>query len=158
MSSSSKTLSKNLAKQLARDYTQFKFIAGQTAVYSASDNSITFLESANEKDDWTLLHELAHGVLAHNTYSTDFELLKLESQAWQKAVEIGKNYGVNIDEEHIQMCLDTYRDWLHRRSACPTCSLRSPQINSSTYRCLNCKTEWQVKSDRFVRPYRLKSL
>lgn len=158
MSISSKTASKDLATKLANDYKQFKFIAGKTAMYSASDNTITYRKNGSKKDDWTLLHELAHGVLNHNSYSTDFELLKLESQAWHKAKEIGKKYDIKISEDHIQNCLDTYRDWLHRRSACPTCNLRSVQINPTTYKCLNCKTEWKVKSDRFVRPYRLKSL
>jgi hypothetical protein len=157
MNSSSKIKKVSLASQLAKDFGQFNFISGKTAMWSPKDNSITYVTKSTKKSDWTLLHELAHGLLGHNTYSTDFELLKMESQAWQKAKEIGKKYKVVIDDEHIQNCLDTYRDWLHRRSTCPTCGLRSPQINSSTYHCINCKTQWKVTADRFVRPYRLKT-
>ncbi len=152
-----KTNQASLADKLAKDFKQFRFAPGKTAVWSPGDGSITYRNKSSTKDDWTLLHELAHGLLGHNTYSTDFELLKMESQAWHQAKIIGKKYSVEIDEEHIQNCLDTYRDWLHRRSTCPTCGLRSPQISPSAYHCINCKTEWKVTADRFVRPYRLKT-
>lgn len=157
MSSSSRTKQASLASRLAKDFSQFDFKSGETSMWSPKDNFITFSVKNSKKNDWTLLHELSHALLEHNTYSTDFELLKMESQAWHKAKELGKKYGIKIDDEHIQSCLDTYRDWLHRRSTCPTCDLRSPQINSFTYRCINCKTEWKVTADRFVRPYRLKN-
>ncbi len=105
-------------------------------------------------DEWSILHELAHAKLNHNNYYSDFELVKLELDAWQEAKEIAKNYGIKIDSEHIEDCLDTYRDWLHQRATCPTCQTVSTQRDPNTYQCFNCRTSWHVSNSRFCRPYR----
>jgi hypothetical protein len=101
-----------------------------------------------------VLHELAHAILDHSDYHGDFELLKLESDAWELAAKIGQSYNILIDDEHIQNCLDTYRDWLHRRSACPSCGTHVLQQDSAQYHCFNCNTSWHVSSGKFVRAYR----
>lgn len=104
---------------------------------------------------WSLLHEVSHALLDHNNYRSDFELLKLEVAAWQKAKQLAPRYGFEIDEDHIQDCLDTYRDWLYSRSICPTCTTKSLQRdNSNEYECFNCHTSWKVSDSRFCRPYR----
>lgn len=154
MSTSSKT-SEQLIKQVASDYPQFKFKAGRQEHWSPHTNTITYEPDAPHLK-YGLLHELAHALLGHDSYHSDFELLKLESQAWQKAAKIGQKYGVKIDDEHIQNCLDTYRDWLHRRSKCPSCGIHALQQNARSYRCFNCGEVWQVSSGRFARSYRRK--
>lgn len=106
---------------------------------------------------WSLIHEAAHAQLAHTTYKTDFELLLLEVAAWECATQIGKTLDIIVAEEHVQDCLDTYRDWLHRRSTCPTCGSVGLQHSEILYRCHNCNGEWRVTAARFCRPYRLKS-
>jgi hypothetical protein len=63
-------------------------------------------------------------------------------------------YNLNQEDDHVQNCLDTYRDWLHRRSSCPQCGAHVLQRDVSTYQCFNCQTRWHVSSGRFVRPYR----
>jgi hypothetical protein len=103
---------------------------------------------------WSLLHETGHGLLVHADYQSDLELLHMEVAAWEKAKELGQAFGVQIDPNHIEDCLDTYRDWLHRRSTCPTCGSVSLQHNSTEYHCHNCNAMWQVSSSRFCRPYR----
>jgi hypothetical protein len=60
---------------------------------------------------------------------------------------------VIIDEEHIQNCLDTYRDWLHKRSTCPRCDSHGLQT-SEQYKCYNCRAVWRVGNERFCRAYR----
>jgi hypothetical protein len=105
---------------------------------------------------WSILHELGHALLDHQSYENDVNLLQKEAEAWEKAVIVAKSYGMTIDQEHIQNCLDTYRDWLHKRSTCPTCSSHGLQQNKALYRCLNCQGAWKVSSARFCRPYRLK--
>jgi hypothetical protein len=156
-STSSKT-AKAFVAQIAKDYPQFKFEPGEQEHWSPKTNTITYSE-AEELDElrYGLLHELAHAVLEHNTYQSDFELLKLESQAWELATKIGKKYGLKLDQDHIQDCLDTYRDWLHRRSKCPTCGVHVLQKDSQTYKCFNCSTSWKVSHRRFARSYRLKT-
>ena len=140
--------------RVAADYPQFKFKAGSQEHWSPRTKTITYEAVDTDELKFGLLHELAHALLDHNSYKSDFELLKLESQAWHRAAEIGKKYDVKIDEDHIQNCLDTYRDWLHRRSKCPTCGMHVLQKNATTYKCFNCGETWQVSSGRFARSYR----
>jgi hypothetical protein len=148
---SAKTYNK-LLERIAADYPQFKFKSGGQEHWSPKTNTITY--ELAEDGHYGLLHELAHALLGHRNYKNDFELLKLESQAWHKAAEIGQKYGINIDEDHIQNCLDTYRDWLHRRSKCPACGVHAAQIDARTYKCLNCGATWNVSAGRFARSYR----
>jgi predicted RNA-binding Zn-ribbon protein involved in translation (DUF1610 family) len=150
--------SKDFVKQVAKDYPQFKFAPGQQEHWSPKTNTITYSQSEPfEQLRYGLLHELAHALLGHNAYNSDFELLRLESEAWDMAVKIGKKYKVKLDPDHIQDCLDTYRDWLHRRSKCPTCGMHVLQNSNSSYKCFNCGASWQVSGRRFARPYRLKT-
>lgn len=143
--------------RLIKDYPQFKFTPGSQEHWSPRTNTITYCESeAPDELRYGLLHELAHALLGHDTYNSDFELLKLEVQAWDMAVKIGKKYGIKLDNDHIQDCLDTYRDWLHRRSKCPACGMHVLQKDSNSYQCFNCGTAWQVSARRFARAYRRK--
>lgn len=154
MTTSSKTPAKFI-NQVAADYPQFSFIAGASEHWSPKTKTITYEQDKSEEYiKYGVLHELAHAQLDHNNYHSDFELLKLESQAWELAAKIGKNYGVDIDGEHIQNCLDTYRDWLHRRSKCPTCGMHVLQKDIRTYQCFNCGASWNVSAGRFARSYR----
>jgi hypothetical protein len=151
--STSTRIFSGLIKQIQADYPAFRFKPGPQEHWSPKTNTITYEQ--NSKDGpFGLLHELAHALLGHDNYHSDFELLKLESLAWQTAAEIGLKYGVKIDDEHIQNCLDTYRDWLHRRSKCPTCGMHVLQADPRTYKCFNCGASWQVSAGRFARSYR----
>jgi hypothetical protein len=144
---------------LASDYPDFKFRIGAQEHWSPRTNTITYNPAQPLRNlRYGVLHELAHALLKHQNYSGDFELLKLESQAWAKAAEIGRKYGVRISSDHIQNCLDTYRDWLHRRSTCPACGAHALQKDARHYQCFNCRTVWRVSAGRFVRPYRRSAL
>ncbi len=152
-------MSKALIDKLTSDYPQFSFKPGAQEHWSPKTNTITYeAGQKGEQLSYGVLHELAHALLGHNNYHSDFELLKLESLAWQKAAKIGLKYGVKIDDEHIQNCLDTYRDWLHRRSKCPACGVHVMQSNVNTYKCFNCGASWHVSAGRFARSYRKKAL
>ena len=154
MSTLSKT-SKQFITALAKDYPNFGFKAGKQDHWSPKTSTITYRgDEALQKMKFSVLHELAHAILGHKNYHSDFELLKLESEAWKLAAKIGKKYAVKIDEDHIQNCLDTYRDWLHQRSRCPACGMHVLQSDPRHYHCFNCGACWSVTSGRFVRPYR----
>lgn len=103
---------------------------------------------------WSLLHEVGHMLNNHSNYSSDIGLLRLEVAAWSKAQEIGKDYGIIIEEEHIQKCLDSYRDWIYKRSACPVCTQAGLERSHGMYSCINCSAKWKVSPERFCRPYR----
>lgn len=148
---------KNLLKRLSVDYPGIKFQEGESFFWSPKDGTVTYVlhPAQNKIAEWSLLHEVSHGILGHTDYSSDFELVQLEVEAWQHARELANKYDIKIDQDHIEDCLDTYRDWLHRRSTCPNCNSVSTQSDPKTYRCFNCKSTWQVSNSRFCRPYRI---
>lgn len=154
------TLRNNIMEQLlsklAADFPSLTYAPGKQFCWSPETGEIFYNTTATgSRAEWSLLHETGHALLAHKTYSGDFELLKLEICAWDKASDIAKSYGVIIDDEHIQDCLDSYRDWLYSRSICPTCSTKClQQSNYTQYRCFNCHTVWGVSPSRFCRSYR----
>ncbi len=145
-----------LLGKLQKDFSGLVFAPGDVFSWSPTSKTI-FYATADENEPlscWSLLHELAHAALEHTTYSSDLELVRLEAAAWDKALELGKRYGQTIDPDHIQDCLDTYRDWLHHRSACPACTTTSFQVDERKYRCHNCDTTWTVSKTKLCRPYR----
>ena len=147
-----------LLTRLKAAHPKIKFCGGEAFSWSPSTSSVTYKTAGNDQlNQWALLHEVAHAILKHKKYDTDFELLLLEVAAWQKAKELGVQEQIDIDEDHVQDCIDTYRDWLYQRSNCPTCGNTSLQQNAVTYRCFNCDGSWTVTASRFCRPYRLSS-
>lgn len=142
-------------KRLAADYPDFKFKIGKQEHWSPRTKTIIYNPAQPLQElRYGVLHELAHALLDHADYSNDFELLRMEADAWDMAINIGHRYHIEIPHEHTQNCLDTYRDWLHHRSACPNCGMHVLQKDSANYHCFNCQTEWKVTTGRFVRPYR----
>lgn len=155
MNSSAKT-SRDFIARLRHDFPDLNFKRGSQDNWSPRSKTITYKPGSSLRMmQFSVLHELAHAQLGHTNYHNDFELIRLEGAAWDLAAKIGKKYGVKIDDEHIQNCLDTYRDWLHARSTCPTCGVNSLQKDSRSYHCFNCGSDWSVTSGHFVRPYRL---
>src|SRR3972149_3384023 len=149
-------MSKRFIDRLRADYPHFKFKPGKQVHWSPKSNTISYNRRESPRQlKYGVLHELAHALLGHSSYQNDFELLKLEALAWELAAKIGRKYKIVLSNDHIQNCLDTYRDWLHQRSRCPNCGMNSVQKDSFTYRCFNCQAIWQVNSGRFVRPYRM---
>lgn len=141
------------------DYHAITFTSGEAFRWSPSEQTVYYSqkELRHSYGQWTLLHELGHSILGHTTYNSDIELIKMEAEAWEKAKQLSAKYDVTISEDHIQDCLDTYRDWLYQRSLCPSCTTTGPQLDSRTYTCSNCEQTWHVSNARFCRPYRKKA-
>lgn len=140
---------------LSRDFPHLAFVQSTTFSWSSKAQEVFYsIDASDTTAVWSLLHETGHALLQHSTYHLDFELLQIELEAWQKAKELAEKYGCKIDDDHMEDCLDSYRDWLHKRSVCPSCGTQSVQQNPSEYRCFNCSGTWQVASSRFCRPYR----
>lgn len=146
-----------LVKHLVGLLPEITFAAGSSLHWSPEQQTITYREKQSTENRWGLLHEAGHARLGHNQYSSDMELLQLEVAAWEEAEQIASLLNQKIDTEHIQDCLDTYRDWLHKRSTCPRCGIVSFQDTSVSYNCYNCHKSWAVSASRFCRPYRLGS-
>ena len=145
-----------MLEQLQSRYPNLHYVAGTRFCWSPTTHEIMYdLNRDDEAATWSLLHETGHALLDHQSYLADFELVRIEMAAWQKARQIADDIGIVISEEHIQDCLDTYRDWLFKRSICPTCSTRALQQSDYVhYRCFNCHTTWKVTPSRFCRAYR----
>jgi hypothetical protein len=145
-----------ILNQLQARFPELRFCEGDIFVWSPETQEVIYNPKGDERtSSWSLLHETSHALLCHVTYGTDFELLRLEIAAWEKAKEIAKHFEVKINEDYIQDCLDSYRDWIYARSICPNCSTKSVQQNDLRhYRCFNCHEVWQVTPSRFCRAYR----
>lgn len=145
-----------LIDQLKRDFPRVVFEPSTRFVWQAHNRKITYRPEAltSERGVWSLLHELGHARLNHADFDSDIELLQKEADAWQTALELATDYGQEIDDDYIQNCLDSYRDWLHLRSTCPNCFVRCLQTDRHTYSCHNCDASWRVTRHRLCRPYR----
>jgi ribosomal protein S27AE len=137
-------------------FPHLNFAAGRQFSWSPETSQIFYKKNARgRKALWSLLHETGHAALDHRSYQGDFELLQMELAAWEKARQLGQDVGVEISEDHIQDCLETYREWLYKRSICPNCGTKSLQADDySHYNCHNCHSVWRVSASRFHRPYR----
>lgn len=132
-----------LLKQLRTDFPELHF-AASTYYYWSSDENTVYYDESSPGNTPLLLHEASHGILSHSTYTRDIDLIKLEREAWTKAEELGRRYGVPIDAETREDALDSYRDWLHARSLCPHCQHNGIQTDQNTYECVVCSVKWHV--------------
>ena len=141
---------------LQGSYPSITFIASDKFCWSPETREVCYEADATPPTGlWSLLHETGHAILEHTSYSADYELIRLEVAAWEKAKALASDMGVRIDEDHVQDCIDTYRDWLYRRSICPSCNNKSlQQAELSQYQCFNCHATWKVTPSRFCRAYR----
>lgn len=141
---------------LQQIFPELRFRADKQFFWSPESSEIVYDQSAiGSEAEWSLLHETGHALLKHKNYNADIRLLGMEIEAWEKARSLAKHLGKTIDEEHIEDCLDTYRDWLNHRSICPSCGTQCLQQSGKLqYRCFNCHTIWKVSNNRFCRAYR----
>lgn len=146
----------SLIADLQARFPELRFSPGKQFYWSPETGEISYEAKAKgKKAAWSLLHETGHALLEHRSYEADFELLRLEMAAWERARELGKDLGIDISDDHIQNNLDTYRDWLHKRSICPKCGTKCLQQGDFVhYRCFNCHAVWKVSSNLFCRAYR----
>ena len=137
----------SLIARLRADYPQFDFKQAEDFLWSPSEHTV-YYTADDDAGHGFLLHELSHGLLDHADYSHDIELITMERDAWDKALELAEAYTVVIDDDLIQSTLDTYRDWLHARSTCPRCKATGMQIKKHVYACPACRHTWRVNEAR----------
>lgn len=90
-----------------------------------------------------LLHEVGHYLQKDQNYTTDLELLQLESRAWANAKTLCQKFQITWDQTFAEHCLDSYRDWLHNRSLCPNCLINGYSDPSGLYHCPLCAKTWR---------------
>ena len=136
----------SILSTLKKDFPAITFKRSDTFRWSPEEGTIYY---ADDTDSASLLHEVAHALLKHTHYKYDVALLEIERQAWDVVVsDLSKRYDIPVTEEEVENMLDTYRDWLHSRSLCPTCQATGIQADKATYNCLACNTNWRVNEAR----------
>jgi hypothetical protein len=134
----------DILTQLIKQNPSIKYKQGSDFKWSHKTQTIFYINKNDKTSIWALIHETAHAQLNHHSYKTDQQLLNLELQAWQQAQKIANTLDTNINQDYIEDCLDTYRDWLHKRSTCPNCDVTSTQNKLGIYKCFNCLCSWKV--------------
>lgn len=143
---------------LRTDFSTIQLSESESFYWSAREQTVHFIPTALQSSAgiYQLFHELGHAVKQHSNYTSGIELIRLETEAWEQAKEIALSYQLTIDNNQIESCLDSYRDWLHLRSTCPKCHSISTEVTPNHYRCFNCSQKWQVPKDQRSRHYRLR--
>lgn len=83
-------------------------------------------------------------------------MLKIERQAWDKTLELASAYNVHVNATEPNDALDSYRDWLHNRSVCPTCSTIGLEVDNKEYNCVACGAKWRPNEARICQLKRYK--
>lgn len=147
-------MNQDFLAKLQADFAQFEFVRDEAFYWNFEKNSIFYAEEPNFEAK--ILHELGHALCGHRNFEQDIDLLKMELEAWEKAKIIALEYGVKISQNLIEDHLDTYRDWLHRRSLCPNCQINGFQMKNGDYKCVNCQQIWHNNDAKFTELRRYK--
>ena len=148
-----KVKDKEFVRLLERDFKEVRFVWDSPRFsYRLKKGTPTiFLGGPQPNFGLLALHELGHALSGHKDYTVDVERIRIESEAWEKAKTVYQNYKKQAkkdlelaeilpewDEDFVQDKLDTYRDWLHKKSRCPECGLTRFQ-DSDGYHCPRCE-------------------
>lgn len=129
---------KKLVARISADYPELKIAAGDRFRFSPPA-TIYYLSSGHPLE---LLHELGHYLIGESDYSSDIELIEIESRAWARARQLCPDYGIAYDEDFAEDRLDSYRRWLHLASLCQNCNLSGYQDSALLYHCPLCGATW----------------
>ena len=125
-----------LAK-IKNNYPELVFKAGKR--FSFRPPRTVVVGPEEPQDELLLLHELGHALSRHVMFDTGAKRLKMEREAWEKARVLAAVYSVEFDDSLVEAELDTYRDWLDKKSRCPRCGLTRYQTPDGTYHCPRCE-------------------
>ncbi len=127
-------MNEELIERLRVDYPDIRFVSGKK--YSFRPPRTIMI--GPEESSLLLLHELGHALCGHRDFKTNIQRVKLEREAWEKARELSSKYGIQFDDEFAENELDTYRDWVEKKSRCPVCGLTRFQSIDGNYHCPRC--------------------
>lgn len=139
--------------KITADFPILDFIKNTNGDFRRQKNTI-FYDDSEPNVEAFLLHEISHATLNHQKYKRDIQLLTIEREAWDNALLLAKKYNVIIDEELIEDAMDSYREWIHKRSICPSCRQNGIEISKKVYKCYICYQEWTPNEAKTCRIYR----
>ncbi|MBR3177355.1 hypothetical protein IKF27_00930 [Candidatus Saccharibacteria bacterium] len=148
--------------QLSSDYPDFHFVYGKRFSFRPP-KTIVIGPDEGVNTPLLALHELGHALSKKYQYSLSVERLQIERMAWDIAKKVLEDYkklqsgdlkklspfaprGPLLsdlelplwDEDFVEDNLDSYRDWLHHKSKCPTCGLTMYQDADQKWCCPYC--------------------
>jgi hypothetical protein len=136
----------SLIAKLRHDFPDLTFLEGTDFHWAPQQKTVWFVPGVKSE---LLLHELAHALLGHKEYKRDIQLVEMERDAWKYAQDtLSGTYHITIEDNIIEDALDSYRDWLHARSTCPSCQATGIQKKQRLYICIACESSWQVNEAR----------
>lgn len=135
-------------EKIEQDFPAINFVESDTFKWSPDEKAVYF-DSNDENAQLATLHEIGHALLQHDDFTSDLDLINKELQAWEKALDLADSYLLEVNEDFIEECMETYRNWLHQRSICPKCQHNVFQGKNFTFKCQNCSNEWQVEADQY---------
>ena len=136
----------SLVAKLRVDFPQFRYEKSSVCSWDPTNHTILYTENT---DPSQVLHELGHALLGHESFTHDISLLSIERAAWVYAkTNLAASYSVSISNGLIEESLDSYRDWIHKRSLCPHCEVNGVQQTKTTYHCTVCDRTWKVNDAR----------
>lgn len=149
-----KTSLTKLIETIESDYPAINLVRDANSFsWRSHSQSITY--NPNDPDaPQLLLHELGHAIKQHDNYNTDIQLLRMEREAWIEAQQVAHKYSISLDEDFIESSLDSYREWIHRKSTCPNCNSNGFQNVEGKYICPLCQKSWIVNDGLICRIYR----
>ena len=131
--------------KLISDYPQFSFKSGKKFKFRPKKTIFYVSKSPNFKP--LLLHELSHALLGHFSFETSLERLQIERDAWQKTSELCALYSIPFSEDFFAEELDSYRDWLHKKTLCRVCGLSCIELSSTSLYCPKCQKTYSKISN-----------
>lgn len=138
----------SLLADIQVDFPLFTFSESDCFRWSPDTQTLHFDRNSPDLVPY-VLHELGHALLSHTAYHRDIDLIKIERDAWDYAREhLASKYNITISDELVQENLDTYREWLHSRSSCPSCSMTGLQTARGHYSCFACGGRWKSNEAR----------
>lgn len=129
----------NFIAKLKKDFPDFRFISGRRFSFRPP-KTIVIGPDEGDKTLMLLFHELGHALSGRYAYQTSVERLKIETIAWQTGKKAYQKYSElpPWDDDFVEETLDTYRDWLHQKSKCPSCKLTMVQTEAGKWVCPFC--------------------
>lgn len=147
MAATTMELITSLIKKLAKNNPELSFEEADGFAWDPTTKTVYYnLESPHALAYF--LHECGHALLDHRGYSRDITLIAMERDAWKNALEIATSQQLEIESDVIEASMDTYRDWMHARSVCPSCGATGIQTRDHAYTCVSCQTLWRVNEAR----------
>ena len=121
-------------------YPDFSFRPGKKFLFRPK-RSIFYQTSLAPGENFRLLllHELSHALLGHFSYDTALSRLKIERDAWAKTRLLCKEFSVPFDASFAEDNLDTYRNWVHKKTLCPTCQHTCLELDGERLFCPFCE-------------------